>query len=75
MNQFLSNRRASRADLCVLIQIAICVRGARLLRCGGRLVYSTCSLNPVENEAVVAEVLRQSALSSGECACARLFCS
>ncbi|KAH8048077.1 tRNA (cytosine-5-)-methyltransferase [Aureococcus anophagefferens] len=30
---------------------------ARRLRPGGR-VYSTCSLNPVENEAVVAEVLR-----------------
>jgi 16S rRNA C967 or C1407 C5-methylase (RsmB/RsmF family) len=28
-------------------------------RVGGRVVYSTCSLNPIENEAVVAAVLRE----------------
>lgn len=27
---------------------------------GGRLVYSTCSLNPIEDEAVVAQILRLS---------------
>jgi 16S rRNA C967 or C1407 C5-methylase (RsmB/RsmF family) len=26
---------------------------------GGRLVYSTCSLNPIEDEAVVAAMLKQ----------------
>lgn len=31
-------------------------RACELLRVGGRLVYSTCTFNPVEDEAVVAEV-------------------
>lgn len=42
------------------LQLNILLRGIQLLKPGGRLVYSTCSLNPVENEAVVAEALRQS---------------
>ena len=41
------------------MQVEITVRGASLLVPGGHLVYSTCSMDPVENEAVVAEVLRQ----------------
>jgi hypothetical protein len=39
--------------------LSICHRGLRLLRHGGRLVYSTCSLNPIENEAVMASVIRE----------------
>merc|ERR1719444_573570 len=38
-------------------QLAILSRGLHLLAEGGRLAYSTCSLNPVENEAVVAAAL------------------
>lgn len=39
------------------LQLQIAVSSASLLRAGGRMVYSTCSLNPVEDEAVVAALL------------------
>lgn len=39
------------------IQYRILKRGLELLNVGGRLVYSTCSFNPVENEAVVNRIL------------------
>jgi len=41
------------------LQVEITLRGASLLRPGGKLVYSTCSIDPCENEAVVAQLLRQ----------------
>ena len=41
------------------LQVSIVVRGAKLLTPNGKLVYSTCSIDPCENEAVVAEILRQ----------------
>ena len=39
------------------MQIQIALRGLHLLCVGGRMVYSTCTFNPIENEAVVAQLL------------------
>ncbi|TPX30335.1 hypothetical protein SmJEL517_g06089 [Synchytrium microbalum] len=39
------------------LQLAILDRACELLKVGGRVVYSTCSMNPIENEAVVAAML------------------
>ncbi|MEE2747650.1 MAG: RsmB/NOP family class I SAM-dependent RNA methyltransferase [Candidatus Thermoplasmatota archaeon] len=41
------------------LQIGILSRGALLLRPGGRMVYSTCSIDPQENEDVVEKVLER----------------
>lgn len=38
-------------------QIDILEAALRTLRPGGRLVYSTCTLNPIENEAVISAIL------------------
>ncbi|CAE7734837.1 Nsun2, partial [Symbiodinium sp. CCMP2456] len=39
------------------LQVGLLRRGFECLEAGGRLVYSTCSLNPIEDEAVVAALL------------------
>lgn len=42
----------------ISLQLRILLRAMKMLKHDGRIVYSTCSLNPVENEAVIAEALR-----------------
>ena len=41
-------------------QVGLAEHALALVRTGGSLLYSTRSLNPIEDEAVVAELLRRS---------------
>ena len=40
-----------------IMQVRILVRALQMLKVGGRVVYSTCSMNPVENEAAVCSAI------------------
>lgn len=51
------NFNAHLGHACHPLQVDILERAFKLLKKGGRLVYSTCSFNPIENEAVVAAAL------------------
>ena len=42
-----------------ITQVRILTRALQMLKVGGRVVYSTCSLNPVENEAVVSSAIER----------------
>ncbi|KAI1342374.1 S-adenosyl-L-methionine-dependent methyltransferase [Xylariaceae sp. FL0016] len=42
-----------------LTQTRILVRALQMLKVGGRVVYSTCSMNPVENEAVILSAIER----------------
>ncbi|KAE8447798.1 hypothetical protein EG329_010192 [Mollisiaceae sp. DMI_Dod_QoI] len=42
-----------------ITQVRILVRALQMLKPGGRVVYSTCSMNPVENEAVIASAIER----------------
>lgn len=47
-------------------QVRILVRALQMLKPGGRVVYSTCSMNPVENESVVASAIERCGLENVE---------
>ncbi|KAL8683653.1 MAG: hypothetical protein Q9186_000426 [Xanthomendoza sp. 1 TL-2023] len=40
-------------------QVRILVRALQMTKAGGRVIYSTCSMNPVENEAVIATAIER----------------
>ncbi|KAI5280613.1 hypothetical protein KEM54_003605, partial [Ascosphaera aggregata] len=40
-------------------QARILTRALQMLKVGGRVVYSTCSMNPVENESIIASVINR----------------
>ena len=46
-------------QMCARRQADILDAGARMLRCGGRLVYSTCTFAPEENEMAIEAFLRR----------------
>ena len=50
-------RKAGRPEALAVLQRQILEAGARALKPGGTLVYSTCTISPVENERVVAAFL------------------
>jgi 16S rRNA C967 or C1407 C5-methylase (RsmB/RsmF family) len=55
------------------LQLSILKRGIAMLKVGGEIVYSTCSLNPIENEAVIAEVLKTCSNEIEIVDCSHLF--
>ncbi|GMI01088.1 hypothetical protein TrVE_jg2022 [Triparma verrucosa] len=48
------------------LQCDIGFRGLEVLKVGGVMAYSTCTFNPVEDEAVVAEIVRRAEGRAGE---------
>ncbi|XP_026192031.1 uncharacterized protein LOC34623416 [Cyclospora cayetanensis] len=45
---------------CHRLQVQILLRGIKVCKVGGRIVYSTCTFNPIENEAVVHAAMTMS---------------
>uniref|UniRef100_A0A803NPK2 SAM-dependent MTase RsmB/NOP-type domain-containing protein n=1 Tax=Cannabis sativa TaxID=3483 RepID=A0A803NPK2_CANSA len=50
---------AERTDSLTVLQLKLLSNGFRLLKVGGLLVYSTCSLTIAQNEEVVAQFLKE----------------
>lgn len=60
-------------EMCARRQADILDAGAKLLRCGGRLVYSTCTFAPEENEQAVTAFLKRNPQFTLETAVAPWF--
>ena len=60
-------------EMCARRQAEILDSGAAMLRPGGRLVYSTCTFAPEEDETAVAEFLRRHPEFEPETVCAPWF--
>ena len=56
-----SQPEPSRQQMLQRTQVALLRRAVELCRPGGRIVYSTCTFAPEENECVVDQVLRETA--------------
>lgn len=52
---------AERTDSLTTLQLKLLSNGFRLLKVGGSLVYSTCSLTVAQNEDVVQKFLKENA--------------
>jgi 16S rRNA C967 or C1407 C5-methylase (RsmB/RsmF family) len=57
--QILPNWKPNIGNLLHSTQLSILQRALRLLKPNGCVAYSTCTMNPIENEAVVAAALNQ----------------
>jgi 16S rRNA C967 or C1407 C5-methylase (RsmB/RsmF family) len=55
-----------RVERCARLQVQLLSSAYKLVKPGGKIVYSTCTLAPEENEGVVAEVVQRIADKGGE---------
>jgi 16S rRNA C967 or C1407 C5-methylase (RsmB/RsmF family) len=62
----LTNWTPATSNALHRLQVDILARALKCLKVGGVMTYSTCSMNPIENEAVVAAALSQRKKGAGQ---------